>query len=126
MGMDSRFVFETPLMWIDKAQTWHLTKELGGEGLVELVQEHTHTCYLGDRSERHEWGYGKVRSPATLTVCRPVSHMTLTIVSLPQAVAHVPHVRSAKQASNISGKIDKFSLALPKNTKQVVSALPCR
>jgi 7-cyano-7-deazaguanine synthase len=58
LGMDKRFLIETPLMWIDKAQTWQLAEDLGGKPLVDLIVEHTHTCYLGDRVQRHDWGYG--------------------------------------------------------------------
>jgi 7-cyano-7-deazaguanine synthase len=58
LGLDTRLVIETPLMWIDKASTWKLAKELGNKEFVELVKEDTHTCYLGDRSKRYEWGYG--------------------------------------------------------------------
>jgi 7-cyano-7-deazaguanine synthase len=58
LGMDKRFLIETPLMWIDKAQTWQLAEDLGGKALVDLIVEHTHTCYLGDRVHRHDWGYG--------------------------------------------------------------------
>jgi 7-cyano-7-deazaguanine synthase len=64
LGMDRRFVIETPLMWIDKAATWALAHSLGGAPLVELIVEHTHSCYLGDRSRRHEWGMGCGRCPA--------------------------------------------------------------
>jgi 7-cyano-7-deazaguanine synthase len=64
LGMDRRFLVETPLMWIDKAATWALAESLGGPELVELVVEHTHTCYLGDRSQRHAWGYGCGSCPA--------------------------------------------------------------
>jgi 7-cyano-7-deazaguanine synthase len=64
LGMDKRFLIETPLMWIDKADTWALTHSLGGQKLVDLVIEHTHTCYLGDRSHRHAWGYGCGECPA--------------------------------------------------------------
>ncbi len=64
LGMDRRVVVETPLMWLDKAATWGLARELGGEALVELMIEHTHTCYLGHRGERHAWGYGCGRCPA--------------------------------------------------------------
>lgn len=64
LGMDKRFLIETPLMWIDKADTWALTHSLGGQKLVDLVIEHTHTCYLGDRSHRHDWGYGCGSCPA--------------------------------------------------------------
>jgi 7-cyano-7-deazaguanine synthase len=64
LGMDRRFRVETPLMWIDKAATWKLALDLGGLVLVELIREHTHTCYLGDRSQRHDWGYGCGTCPA--------------------------------------------------------------
>ena len=72
LGMDKRFLIETPLMWIDKAATWQLAKDLGeqsgvksgGKALVDLIIEHTHTCYLGDREHRHPWGYGCGTCPA--------------------------------------------------------------
>ncbi len=72
LGMDRRFLIETPLMWIDKAKTWALSYKLGaasgvtggGQALVDLIVEHTHTCYLGDRSHRHDWGYGCGTCPA--------------------------------------------------------------
>jgi 7-cyano-7-deazaguanine synthase len=64
LGLDTRLVIETPLMWIDKAETWRLARRLGGEDLVSLIQEETHTCYLGDRAQRHAWGYGCGRCPA--------------------------------------------------------------
>jgi 7-cyano-7-deazaguanine synthase len=64
LGMDKRFLIETPLMWIDKADTWALAASLGGQSLVDLIVEHTHTCYLGDRSHRHTWGYGCGTCPA--------------------------------------------------------------
>jgi len=63
LGMQRRFVLETPLMWIDKAQTWAMAE---GLGILDLVIEHTHTCYLGDRSRRHAWGYGCGACPACL------------------------------------------------------------
>jgi 7-cyano-7-deazaguanine synthase len=64
LGLDQRLLIETPLMWIDKAATWQLAADLGGSPLVELVVEHTHTCYLGDRDHRHAWGYGCGHCPA--------------------------------------------------------------
>ena len=64
LGMDKRFLIETPLMWIDKAATWALAEALGGRPLVDLIVEHTHTCYLGDREHRHAWGYGCGQCPA--------------------------------------------------------------
>lgn len=71
LGMDRRLLIETPLMWIDKAQTWQLAHDLGestqpggGDALIALMTEHTHTCYLGDRTHRHDWGYGCGTCPA--------------------------------------------------------------
>jgi 7-cyano-7-deazaguanine synthase len=64
LGMATPMTVETPLMWLDKAATWALTQRLGGDALVELVIEHTHSCYLGDRSQRHPWGYGCGACPA--------------------------------------------------------------
>jgi 7-cyano-7-deazaguanine synthase len=64
LGMDQRFLVDTPLMWIDKAETWRMAQQLGGEPLVELIVEHTHTCYLGDREHRHDWGRGCGSCPA--------------------------------------------------------------
>ncbi len=64
LGLDQRVVIETPLMWLDKAQTWWLAHTLGGDTLVSLITEDTHTCYLGDRRTRHAWGYGCGTCPA--------------------------------------------------------------
>ena len=79
LGMDRRFLIETPLMWIDKAATWRMAHDLGaqadaqagqagqaggGSALVDLIVEHTHTCYLGERTQRHDWGYGCGQCPA--------------------------------------------------------------
>ncbi len=64
LGLDSRFVVETPLMWLDKAATWQLAEDLGGQTLVSLVIDHTHSCYRGERSIRHEWGHGCGACPA--------------------------------------------------------------
>lgn len=61
LGMNRRFVVEAPLMWRDKAQTWAMA---AAAGLTGLVVEHTHTCYLGDRAHRHDWGYGCGACPA--------------------------------------------------------------
>jgi 7-cyano-7-deazaguanine synthase len=64
LGMDARFVIHTPLMWIDKAETWRMADELGGEKLTDLIVEATHTCYNGDRARRQNWGYGCGTCPA--------------------------------------------------------------
>jgi 7-cyano-7-deazaguanine synthase len=64
LGMDRRFVLHTPLMWIDKAATWRLAQELGGAALVDLIREASHSCYLGERGMRHDWGHGCGSCPA--------------------------------------------------------------
>ncbi|WP_376986317.1 7-cyano-7-deazaguanine synthase QueC [Bosea sp. R86505] len=64
LGLDRRLVLHTPLMWRDKAQTFALARALGGEALLDLVVEQSHSCYLGDRSTRHPWGYGCGGCPA--------------------------------------------------------------
>ncbi|HUN47546.1 MAG TPA: 7-cyano-7-deazaguanine synthase QueC [Stellaceae bacterium] len=64
LGMESRLVIETPLMWLDKAATWALAHELGGEPLVEIIRRETHSCYQGDRTRRHDWGAGCDSCPA--------------------------------------------------------------
>ncbi len=64
LGMDHRFLIDTPLMWIDKADTWRMAEQLGGQALVDLIVEHSHTCYLGDRTHRHAWGWGCGSCPA--------------------------------------------------------------
>ncbi|NUJ79631.1 7-cyano-7-deazaguanine synthase QueC [Methylocystis sp. FS] len=64
LGMDRSMNIHTPLMWIDKAATWQLAESLGGEALVRLIVEETHTCYLGERGRRFDWGYGCGECPA--------------------------------------------------------------
>ena len=64
LGMDRPFVLHTPLMRIDKAGTFALAEQLGGRALLDLVIEETHSCYLGDRTHRHDWGYGCGTCPA--------------------------------------------------------------
>jgi 7-cyano-7-deazaguanine synthase len=64
LGLECDLIIEAPLMYIDKAGTWALAESLGGDTLVRLVTEHTHTCYLGDRTHRHAWGYGCGTCPA--------------------------------------------------------------
>ncbi|HEX4917485.1 MAG TPA: 7-cyano-7-deazaguanine synthase QueC [Limnobacter sp.] len=64
LGMASSFRFETPLMWIDKTETFALGQKLGGQALMDILVENTHTCYTGDRSTRHAWGYGCGQCPA--------------------------------------------------------------
>ena len=64
LGMDRTVEIATPLMYLDKAATWSLAHDLGGTPLIDLIVEHTHTCYLGDRTRRHPWGYGCATCPA--------------------------------------------------------------
>jgi 7-cyano-7-deazaguanine synthase len=64
LGMESRLVIDTPLMWRDKAATWTLAQELGGMALVEIIRRETHSCYQGDRTRLHAWGYGCGECPA--------------------------------------------------------------
>ncbi len=64
LGMERRFVLHTPLMWIDKAETWRLARDLGGEALVDLIVRESHTCYLGERGALHPWGHGCGTCPA--------------------------------------------------------------
>ena len=63
-GMASQFVIHTPLMWLDKRQTWQLAEQVGGPALVEAIAESSHTCYRGERGRRHSWGYGCGTCPA--------------------------------------------------------------
>jgi len=89
LGMDKRFLIDTPLMWIDKAATWAMAQQLGdasgtpggGDALVQLIIEHTHTCYLGDRKHRHAWGYGCGSCPACLLRARGYASFALNFSS---------------------------------------------
>jgi 7-cyano-7-deazaguanine synthase len=64
LGLDRRMTIHTPLMWIDKAGTWDMAQSLGGDQLVDLILEESHSCYLGDRATRYDWGYGCGTCPA--------------------------------------------------------------
>jgi 7-cyano-7-deazaguanine synthase len=64
LGLDRRFVIHTPLMWVDKAGTFALAHDIGGDALIDLLLAETHTCYLGDRQHRHAWGFGCGECPA--------------------------------------------------------------
>ena len=64
LGLDKRVAIHTPLMWIDKAETFSLAIEIGGEAFLDLLIEDSHSCYLGDRGKRHDWGYGCGTCPA--------------------------------------------------------------
>ena len=64
LGMEKTFTLETPLMNLSKAGAWELAYKLGGQALIEIILEDTHTCYLGERGKRHDWGYGCANCPA--------------------------------------------------------------
>jgi 7-cyano-7-deazaguanine synthase len=64
LGMNRRFILETPLMWRDKAATWEWARALGGDTVVEMIRVQTHSCYMGDRTQLHDWGYGCGSCPA--------------------------------------------------------------
>lgn len=64
LGLDTRVTIHAPLMWLDKAATWGMARDLGGDALVALIRDETHTCYLGDRTHKHDWGYGCGTCPA--------------------------------------------------------------
>lgn len=64
LGTAKELEIATPLMWIDKAKTWEMAANIGGQSLTNLIIEHTHTCYLGDRSKSFEWGYGCGECPS--------------------------------------------------------------
>lgn len=64
IGMESRLTIHTPLMFLTKAETWSMANEIGGQELVDTIRFDTHTCYKGDRSKKHEWGFGCGECPA--------------------------------------------------------------
>ncbi|MCD6027672.1 MAG: queC [Solimicrobium sp.] len=64
LGMNTRINLATPLMWLDKSETWQLAFDIGGSALIELIRTDTHTCYLGERGRRFDWGYGCGTCPA--------------------------------------------------------------
>jgi 7-cyano-7-deazaguanine synthase len=64
LGIDASLLIETPLMWLDKADTWRMAKYLGGVPLLDLIKSETHTCYLGDHITKSEWGFGCGTCPA--------------------------------------------------------------
>jgi 7-cyano-7-deazaguanine synthase len=78
LGMEARFVIETPLMWLDKAQSFALAQALGGPEFIELILEETHTCYEGVRTMRHAWGYGCGTCPACVLRARGYSAWAAT------------------------------------------------
>ncbi len=83
LGMASRLIIETPLMWLDKAETWQLAQTLGGAALTELIRTETHTCYLGEREVLHDWGYGCGECPACQLRKRGYSEFVRTCLGFP-------------------------------------------
>ncbi|HEY5072413.1 MAG TPA: 7-cyano-7-deazaguanine synthase QueC [Caulobacteraceae bacterium] len=76
LGMQREFPIFTPLMALTKARTWALAKDLGGDALLEIIGEATHTCYLGQRGARHPWGYGCGDCPACVLRARGFAQWT--------------------------------------------------
>ncbi len=70
LGMNKDYIIHTPLMWLNKADTWHLANHLGGTALVDVLLEYSHTCYTGERSQKHTWGYGCSTCPACVLRAR--------------------------------------------------------
>jgi len=70
LGLERRLRIETPLMWIDKAATWQMAQDLGGDALVQLIVQDTHTCYEGTRDVLHAWGHGCGHCPACACASR--------------------------------------------------------
>jgi 7-cyano-7-deazaguanine synthase len=90
LGMDTRNKLETPLMWLDKAQTWQLAENLGGQALVDLIRSDTHTCYKGERGALHDWAAAPAR-PANCGRAATASMRPETPDSrCPRRPAHVP------------------------------------
>jgi 7-cyano-7-deazaguanine synthase len=85
LGMAHDFALHTPLMWLDKAETWALARMLGGDALVALIVSQTHTCYLGDRGQLHAWGHGCGECPACSLRARGYEQFAATLPS-PKAV----------------------------------------
>lgn len=63
LGLERRLRISTPLMWRDKAAVWQLAFELGGQALIDLIVQDSHTCYQGTRTP-HAWGAGCGQCPA--------------------------------------------------------------
>jgi len=64
LGLDKSFMLHTPLMHLSKAGAWALAEKLGGETLVQIIREKSHTCYKGIHDHLHHWGYGCGTCPA--------------------------------------------------------------
>jgi 7-cyano-7-deazaguanine synthase len=64
LGLDKRIAIHTPLMWVDKAGTFAMADDLAGQPFLDVVVEDTHSCYLGDRTHWHDWGFGCGSCPA--------------------------------------------------------------
>ena len=105
LGMETRFVGHTPPMWIDKAATWAMTRELGGDRLVDLVRQETHSCYLGERGALHDWGHG--RGECAACCCGRPGGRGLQPLE-PASHSHVM-AREAKQSVVERGCMDRFA-----------------
>lgn len=63
LALDHDIRIHTPLMYLTKAETWKLAKDLD---VLEIVRDYSHTDYNGDRGTYNEWGYGKLDNPASV------------------------------------------------------------
>jgi 7-cyano-7-deazaguanine synthase len=64
LGLDKRIAIHTPLMWVDKAGTFAMAEDIAGQPFLDIVVDDTHSCYLGDRTHWHDWGFGCGSCPA--------------------------------------------------------------
>jgi len=64
LGLDRRIAIHTPLMWVDKAGTFAMAETIAGQPFLDVVVEDTHSCYVGDRTHWHDWGFGCGSCPA--------------------------------------------------------------
>lgn len=63
LAMETDFHIHTPLMYLSKAETWKMAADLD---ILDIIVDYTHSDYNGDRSEKHDWGYGKLDNPASI------------------------------------------------------------
>lgn len=63
LALDFKLQIHTPLMYMDKAETWKMAKDLN---CLDVIIEHSHTDYNGDRTQKNAWGFGKLDNPASV------------------------------------------------------------
>lgn len=100
LGMATQLKLETPLMWIDKSETWKLAQDLGGDALVDLIRADTHTCYLGQRGALHDWGYGCGTCPACALRARDTSNSSRALPPEQAAASPALKYKTAGRSSS--------------------------